>query len=289
MIIDFHTHTFPDKIAEAAVDKLKHAAHMESYRNGTENSLRESMREADIDISVVLPVATYPEQAIKINNSVIEKFSDGVNAGLLSLGAIHPHTEGAEAELERLKSAGIKGIKIHPLYQDTDLDDESYIRILKKCAELELLVVTHAGLDIGVPGEARATPQMSARAIEKVNSGSDPELKIVLAHMGGWFNWNETAKVLKGLPFFADTAFSFGDIEPIKGEEDVFIEKYRHMLKADELRDLIREYGTDRVVFGSDSPWAKQKKSVEFVKNCGLDEEELLQIFEENAVRLLGL
>ena len=49
MIIDFHTHTFPDKIAAAAIDKLQHASHSKAFTSGTVSGLQASMQRAGID------------------------------------------------------------------------------------------------------------------------------------------------------------------------------------------------------------------------------------------------
>ena len=71
MIIDFHTHTFPDAIAAAAVDKLQAASHTKPFSDGTVSGLRASMATAGIDASVVLPVATSPRQVSHINDNAI--------------------------------------------------------------------------------------------------------------------------------------------------------------------------------------------------------------------------
>ena len=52
---------------------------------------------------------------------------------------------------------------------------------------------------------------------------------------------------------------------------------------------MVREHGADRIVFGTDSPWADQKKFVEILKEMPLEEEERNQIFAGTAVKLLGL
>ena len=57
MIIDFHTHTFPDKIAARAIAQLEQASHSRAFTNGTVEGLKASMRKAGIDASVVMPVA----------------------------------------------------------------------------------------------------------------------------------------------------------------------------------------------------------------------------------------
>ena len=49
MIIDFHTHIFPDKIAPSTMDKLCSASHTRPFSDGTADGLRASMRQAGIE------------------------------------------------------------------------------------------------------------------------------------------------------------------------------------------------------------------------------------------------
>ena len=72
MVIDFHTHTFPDKIAAATIDKLKQASHSLPFTGGTAVQLKESMKEAGIQYSVLLPVVTNPLKASPINDISID-------------------------------------------------------------------------------------------------------------------------------------------------------------------------------------------------------------------------
>ena len=178
MIIDFHTHTFPENIAEIALNKLSSKGHLPYYTNGTVSGLKESMKKAGIDYSVVLPVATNPLKLNSMNTVSIE--SDGKD-NLIYFGAMHPDAPDWKEELERLYNNGIKGIKIHPVYQGVDIDDLRYLKILNRAAELGLIVLMHSGDDIGFPGEVRCSPKMVANALKQVG-----DVKIVLAHMGGW-------------------------------------------------------------------------------------------------------
>ena len=55
MLIDFHTHAFPPRIAGAAVSKLAHCSGgMMPQTDGTLFSLKEQMEKDGVDISVVL-------------------------------------------------------------------------------------------------------------------------------------------------------------------------------------------------------------------------------------------
>lgn len=177
MIIDLHTHTFPDKIAAAAIDKLKHAGRITPFTDGTVQGLKDSMREAGVDYSVVLPVATNPVKVRAINDVSLQMTGKD---GLIYFGCMHPDCEYWYEELGRIAAAGLKGIKIHPVYQGVNIDDERFVHILTRAGEVGLKVIMHAGDDIGFPGEVRCSPEMIVRALRKAGP-----VELILAHMGG--------------------------------------------------------------------------------------------------------
>lgn len=279
MIIDFHTHTFPDRIAPFAIDKLKHASRTRPFSNGTSAGLVRSMEAAGVDYSVVLPVATNPEKAASMNDSSIRMTGQD---GLIYFGCIHPDTEHAEQELERIARAGLKGVKIHPVYQGVDIDDLRFLRILDKAGELGLIVLMHAGDDIGFPGIVRCSPEMTARALASVGP-----VRMVLAHMGGWRNWNRVADCLAHTSVMLDTSFSLGCITPLESGD--YSQEEARMLDAEAFCCLVRTFGAERILFGSDSPWADQKRYIAQMNELPLFEAERAAIFGGNAAHLLGL
>ena len=163
-MIDFHTHTFPEKIAAAALSKLQAASHSRAFTDGTTSGLVSSMQQAGITHSVVLPVATNPLKVSSMNDVSLRLTGQD---GLIYFGCMHPDADNWHGELGRIAQAGLKGIKIHPVYQHTDIDDIRFLRILERCGELGLIVVMHAGNDIGFPGEIRCTPPMIANALRQ--------------------------------------------------------------------------------------------------------------------------
>ncbi len=282
MVIDIHTHTFPDKIAASTVHKLGNIAHTFPQTNATNMQLCESMKEAGIDISVILPVATHPRQVEKINLSARRMNDSFAQTGLFSLGAMHPAYENYEEELEKIKESGLKGIKLHPVYQGMDIDDPHCIRLLKKARDLDLLVVTHAGEDIGYPGVSHCSPKMCRNVLDQI-----PDLKFVLAHMGGWNQWDEVHKYLLDTDAYLDTAFS---VYPVHAYEDAYWkENHFHLMQKEEFLEMIKVFGADRILFGTDCPWANQKEYMDLMKDLPLSEEERNKIFGENANRLLKL
>ena len=168
MIIDFHTHVFPEKIAARAIESLKngmieqHGYAYDSYSDGTVAGLINSMDMEGIDISVMMPIATKSTQVESINRFAGSHASER----LIAFGTVHPMQDDWEATLESLAAEGRKGIKLHPEFQSFYIDSPESIRILKKCGELGLMVTFHAGEDIGYPPPVHASPEHALRAAE---------------------------------------------------------------------------------------------------------------------------
>ncbi len=280
MIIDFHTHTFPDAIAPKALQKLQGASHTQAFSDATVGGLRRDMSERGIDFSVVLPVAT---NAVKVPHMNDSSAAMNTGDGLIHFGAMHPDFEGWHEELGRIKALGLKGIKIHPVYQGVDIDDFRYLRILERCAELGLIVVAHSGDDIGFPGVVRCDPVRSRNALKQV-----PGVKLVLAHMGGWKNWEVVAENLADTDCYIDTAFSLGEIDALQA--DYYTPEERQLMKDEQFTALVKAFGADRVLFGTDSPWTHSQKEIQkILRQKILTEEEKMLILGENACNLLGI
>lgn len=280
MIIDFHTHIFPDKISAEVVEKLSRTSKTIYFNDGTLRGLLNSMQKSEINFSVILPVATHTAQVEKINNSAALMNEKFFTQGIISFAAIHPDFENYRAELSRIKNLGFKGVKVHPVYQDTNLDDKKFLNIFDRAAELNLIVVTHAGLDIGFPGVIKCSPQMARNVIEKIG-----EFKFILAHMGGWKNWAEVLKILADKKIFLDTSFSTGKIEPRK--DFIWREEDLNLLDEKKFTDFVKIFGADKILFGTDSPWTSPTESINFIKKIPVTDDDKNKILGLNAQKLL--
>ena len=283
MIVDFHTHVFPDAIAKAAVDKLKAASHTRPFSDGTAEGLRRSMSAAGVGLSVVLPVATSPRQVPHVNDAAIRLNEQVGETGVCSFGCMHPDFPDWQGELKRLRRAGVRGIKIHPPYQGVDADDIRYVRILALAGELNMTVTTHAGLDVGLPGARQSTPEKLLRAARAARP-----VRLICAHMGGWRCWEEAEKLAECENAYLDTSFALGAMTPL---DDGFAwgAEGLHMLKEEQFLRLIRLFGANRVLFGTDSPWDDQAAALRRFRALPLTTDEQKLILETNGARLLGL
>lgn len=275
MIIDAHTHIYPEKIATKAIAKLETNSGVKAKTNGVESGLIESMKAAGIDYSLLLPVATSAKQVDNINEVAARTNASAKETGLLSFGGIHPDSGNYKEVLHRVKSYGLKGVKLHPDYQGTFFNDIRYKRIVEEATALGLYLVLHAGVDIGLPEPVHCTPDHVVEVVKE--TGSD---HLILAHMGGWRLWDEVRAKLLELPMYFDTSFS---------EDYLEADGVEGMLTKDAFTDLVRTMGTDRVLFGTDSPWSGQKEAVQWLRDTTLTEEEKEQIFAGNFERIIGV
>ena len=264
MIIDFHTHAFNDKIAAIAIERLETTGGTKSYSDGTIKSYLEYLENCGIDMGVLLPIATKPSQQTIINDWVV--LQDGKR--IVPFGSIHPHADDALFELERIKSLGLKGIKLHPDYQEFFVDEQRYFPIYEKCVQLGLVIVFHTGYDPISPDLTHATPQRMLTVLKKF-----PKLKTVLAHLGGMYHFDEVERLLAGISgeVYFDTAYLAGECEP------------------EQLLRIIKKHGADRILFASDFPWHQPEKEIALINSLDLSDDDKEKIFYKNAIRLLKL
>ena len=279
MVIDFHTHTFPDRIAAATVAHMSGASRLTAFTDGTDASLAASMARAGIGLSVVLPVVTNPEKAGSINRYSAER--NGIN-GIYHLGGIHPDTPEMKKEMAAAAALGLKGIKVHPVYQRTDLNAPPFLRLLSAAGENGLFVVTHAGLDVGFPGRYESSIEKLEDALRQVGP-----VTLVLAHMGAWKQWDRAYDLARFPNVYIDAAFSLGRIVPTA--PGYYKEEELPLLPDGDFVRLTRAFGANRVLFGTDSPWASQKDTLEAFLRLPFTPEEKEAILHKNAAALLGL
>ena len=275
MIIDIHTHIFPDKIAYQTLRRMEQSIYecqgikVDAEATALRSDLSKTTIEAGIDKSIICPVATNITQPAKLNALASEINETTDETHLFSFGAIHPDNENYKEIIDDIVARDLKGIKLHPDYQDKLFSDIKYQRIVDYAAEKDLVIVIHAGEDIGIPAEIHCTPDM----ILEMHKHMQPE-KLVLAHMGGWRMWDEVEEKLLELPYYIDTAICLNKNVEIYLDNEQFVR-------------MVRKIGADKVLFGTDSPWYDQKQAIKDLKQTGLTEEELRLVLGENANKLI--
>ncbi|MCL2019064.1 MAG: amidohydrolase family protein [Oscillospiraceae bacterium] len=271
MLIDFHTHAFSDQIAKRAMEILKETAEAAEgseavcYTDGTVSDLRKKLSEWGVSYGVMLPIATKPSQQRTIND-----WAASENKGnIISFGTVHPDAPDAAEELGRIKEAGLKGIKLHPDYQTVFLFEERMKIIYKRCEELGLSIVLHMGYDPISPIIRHAMPSHLPDI-----TAAFPKLKIIAAHFGGMYAWEEVLHYVAGVHrknIWLDTSYIAGYINP------------KLML------EIVKKHGADRILFASDCPWHMPLSEKELVESLPVTEKEKELIFYKNAAEILEL
>lgn len=270
MIIDFHTHQFPDAIAKKTIEMLAAKSGLAPETDGTARGLAEKLAAAGVDLGVVLPVVTKPSQFQTVNECAARLHDEYPR--LLSFGGIHPDDDDIEAHVAKIADLGLRGVKIHPDYQGVMIDDERYVRIAKAAISHGLVLITHAGVDDGIGGVTHCPPDRAATFLDAVYDGREPtDAKIVFAHGGGNRMFDGVIEHLAGRNVYFDLSYVCSYITP------------------ETAMSLIRAHGADRILFGSDCPWGSPLKTLSFIRALPLSETEKNAILGENAKRLLGL
>jgi predicted TIM-barrel fold metal-dependent hydrolase len=261
-IIDFHAHAFPDALAARAISQLEHGGGVKAFLDGRVSSLLASMDAAGIGTSVICSIATKPEQF----EPILQWSKQIASQRIVPLPSIHPRAPDPVGQARRVAEAGLLGIKLHPYYQDFNIDDEALFPLYRVLDELGLLVVFHTGFDFAFPRERKGDPVRLRRILERV-----PTLKLVTTHMGAWDDWDEVETYLIGQPVSMDVSLSLD------------------LLGRERARAMIFAHPADRVLFGTDSPWGSQAATLEAVRGLDLGDELEQAILWKNARALLGL
>lgn len=261
-VIDFHTHAFPDALAERAIPALEaEAPGVKAFHDGKLSSLLRSMDEAGIGQSVICSIATRPEQF----DPIFKWSSSIVSDRIIPFPSIHPSDRNFEEHIRRIAGEGFRGVKFHPYYQDFYLDEERMLPIYEALMCHGLIIVMHTGFDIAFERVWRCDPQRVLNVYERF-----PGIKLVSTHLGAWEHWDEVERLLLGREIYMELSFS---VECLGGR----------------LKDFIEAHPEGYVLFGSDSPWTGQKETLQAVRGLGLSEGTLHGVLFANASRLLGL
>ena len=269
MIIDFHTHIWPDALAGRAMEKLTNAsdAYFNPVTDGTLKSLLSRMDEWHIDYSVIQPVVTKSSQIKTVNEFAHSINNDAeLSKRFVSFGGLWPLSPDYKNDIDYIVSLGLKGIKLHPEYQLFEVDDPAMFKVYDYALSKDLILLFHAGADPAFSEPFKSSPEKFASVIDNLKGG-----KIVLAHMGGHLQYQRLEKNLVGKNVFLDTSMGF-EYYP----KDWFVQ-------------VVKNHGSDKILFASDSPWSNAKHEYESINELPLSQDEKDNILYKNACKLLGI
>ena len=264
-IIDAHAHIYPEKIAAkavSAVGKFYGVEHSMAGKGSPEDLL--SHKEAGITHFIVHSVATSPRAVTTINDFIAAQCAK--HPEFIGFGTMHQDFEDMEAEVERAIGMGLHGFKLHPDTQEVNMDDPRLMNFYEMIAGRVPLAV-HTGdyrYDF-------SSPRRLVRILKTF-----PDLVVDATHLGGWSTYDIGYDILH---------------EDLVGEERLFVDASssftwvgrRHM------RELIRMWGPDRVMYGSDYPMWDPTHELNEMLHCELTDDELEKVLWRNAEAFCGV
>lgn len=279
MIVDFHTHIFPDHFREARNNLIsRDATFRELFSNprskiATAEELIEIMDRDHVDVSVVMGVGWVDVSIARdANDYIIESISRYPDRLIGFAGASPAWPDGGADEADRCARLGLKGIgELHPDTQDFDLADPSVMAPLTEVIrEHDLILTTHSSEPVGhlYPGKGRTRPEVLCKFIE-----THPDIKIVCAHWGG------------GLPFYAlmpEVYECFGNVYVDTAASPLIYDR-KVFATATAL------IGPDKVLLASDFPVIKPRTVLRQLESAELSISDHQSIAGGNAQELLSL
>lgn len=270
MLIDSHTHAFADKIATKAVDQLKDYYQLPTEFGGTLKDLCLQGNAATLDAMVLLVAATRPDQVRPANDWILSQLMHTpfemakmlqleVVPRIIPFGAFHPEDVNWQYEIARLRQAGIRGIKIHPEFQQIDLGDSNLNSFFEEMQH-DFILMLHVG-DPLVSANNYSTPAKLAAILDRF-----PALTVIAAHMGGYCFWQQSYEVLAGRRLFFDTSSAVSYMP-------------EEMVKL-----MIDKHGSEQILFGSDYPLRSSSQDFAVMDSFHwLDEVQRSAIYGRNA------
>lgn len=261
MIIDAHTHIWPDKIAALALGGNR-VPGLEARGDGTVSGLTADMARSGVDLSCCLAIANEARHVDSVNRFV---------AGLADekhfpFGTVHVELP-VEENLASLERHGIRAVKIHPLFQRYGLDDPRLWEIFEAFGS-DYAVITH----VGEGGDAFTNGLSNPGMIRDITR-QFPDLRLMACHFGGYKILDDAEEMLSGTDVVLETSWppSLSTIRP------------------ERVRDLIRNHGAERIVFGSDWPMTSPEEEIRAIEALGLRDDELELVLGGTLAGVLGL
>ena len=283
--IDAHTHAYlPEDLAVlkerlAILDQQLEDDNPHKWQvfgRGDLDSLLSLEEAAGVERLVLLPITSRPQRIGELNRWAAQ--AGRRHAQVIPFGILHPLGE-VDEDLALLLELGLKGVKLHPFIQRFSLElpqTEVLLERIEQAGLPLLLDTTHR------PGLYRVkphlepilslfdfpdcTPRHIARAAQ-----AHPRLKIIAAHLGCLYGWEQLEPLYELDNVYFDLAFMNG------------------ILPDEQIVAIIRRKGPQRVIYGSDAAWREPGHFRRWFEALPLTPAEKEQIAAGTISRLLDL
>lgn len=258
MIIDAHTHIWPDKIADIALT-ANPVPGLEPRGDGKVSGLEQSMLRTGVDLSCCLAIANEARHVHRVNEFVAGVASET----RFPVGTVHVDLP-VEENIESLRRNGITAVKVHPLFQRFALDDPRLWDIFEAFGD-EFSVIAHVGAGGDAFTNSLSSPDMVRRITRQF-----PELRLVACHFGGYKLFDDAEELLSGSDVVLETSWP----------------PSLALLRPERVKRLIRHHGSERIAFGSDWPMTDPKAELEALDSLGLRSDEIENVLGATLARV---
>jgi predicted TIM-barrel fold metal-dependent hydrolase len=247
-----------------SMESLMVRADQEKNWSGTLENMRTTMDEAGIWKTVCMPI---PPHVTFDDLHAAQQQDEGV----IPFTGFDPRAEyDVEAALRRDVERGAKGMKLHPIIQNEALTSRRTYEAVEAFAPYELPILFHSGV---------ATYYLKKESYRQnpehgnIHYGRDlvedfPQVTFIFGHSG----LREVTDVLRWIPKHPNAYVEISFMNP------------------ENIRELVGAFGPERVLFGSDWPWAKRTTAVKAIEEALAGEKALQSmICYENAARILKM
>lgn len=258
-IIDMHVHIYPEKIAGRAVEAIGQYYGVEMIPDGGYvEHLLQTTAHLNVEKFLIHSTATTAAQVQAINNFIAESLKKSDK--FVGFGTLHQDYADLQGEVERMKTLGLRGVKLHPEFQNFYVDSPEAFRIYEAISGKMILLI-----HMGDAQRDNSLPYRLKRVLETF-----PDMTVIAAHFGGFMHWDEAEEHLVGKNVYFDTSSILWKIP------------------AHRLVELIRKHDITKIVFGTDYPmWAHEEELKTFMA-LPLTDEEKQRILWKNAQELLS-
>lgn len=220
--------------------------------------LSKSLDQSGINYGCVLAVEPYVQTEWVIRQKQSEQ-------RIIPFLSVHPDDLQMREKVKDYVKKGCKGVKLHPVIQNFSPASKNVFQLIETIAEYDLPVMCHTG--------CFSIPHLMKRGIHGQIENymalikAFPKVPFIIAHMN----------LLR-----SDKA-----IEAARQFENIYLET--SWQTAGNIQKALAAVGSERVVFGSDWPYAYQHTSLAVVKRACANEREFENVSWKNAQRLIKL
>jgi predicted TIM-barrel fold metal-dependent hydrolase len=279
MIIDCHTHIFPDEVRKDRESFCKRDEGFSSIYGNSKGKMAgvedlvASMDGSGVEQSVVCGFPwSEPDVCSLHNQYLMEASSKYPKRLIVFISLLFSNPDWSEKELSRRVKDGAKGVGEIAFYgrEMTSQDIDSMKPILTQMEKEGMPLLLHVNETLGHPYPGKGMTPLE-RFYELILAF--PRLPIVLAHWGG------------GLPFYELMP------EVAKAMANVYYDTAASpFLYSKKVYAAVSEMvGVKKILFGSDFPLLAPQRYFRELQGSGLSKEDQRKILGLNSSRLLGL